>query len=110
MNRCLASAAANLAGMFPPEGNQVWNENLSWQPIPIHTTPVHLDYLLKGEIACKKHVYLAEQNPPEYAEVDKKLQSLYDYLEEHSGKRIPNFVEASWLEDNFLVLKQKNRR
>ena len=33
------SAEANLAGLYPPEGVQVFNPNISWQPIPVHTVP-----------------------------------------------------------------------
>lgn len=36
-DRTLMSAEANLAGMYPPEGAQVFNPNISWQPIPVHT-------------------------------------------------------------------------
>ena len=39
VDRCLMSAYANLAGMYPPKGDQKWNPDLTWQPIPVHTTP-----------------------------------------------------------------------
>lgn len=31
VDRTLMSAASNLAGLYPPEGDQVWNENILWQ-------------------------------------------------------------------------------
>lgn len=36
-NRSMTSAALVLAGMFPPEQDyEIWNQDLRWQPIPIH--------------------------------------------------------------------------
>lgn len=42
-DRTLMSAEANLAGLFPPNGMQRFNPNISWQPIPVHTVPVTED-------------------------------------------------------------------
>ncbi|RXN17313.1 lysosomal acid phosphatase-like protein [Labeo rohita] len=41
VDRTLMSAEANLAGMFPPNGSEVFNPDLKWQPIPVHTVPVN---------------------------------------------------------------------
>lgn len=38
-DRTLMSAEANLAGLYPPEGQQIFSPNISWQPIPVHTVP-----------------------------------------------------------------------
>lgn len=38
-DRTLMSAEANLAGLYPPERQQMFNPNISWQPIPVHTVP-----------------------------------------------------------------------
>uniref|UniRef100_A0A2K5Q0G6 Lysosomal acid phosphatase n=1 Tax=Cebus imitator TaxID=2715852 RepID=A0A2K5Q0G6_CEBIM len=42
-DRTLMSAEANLAGLFPPNGMQRFNPNISWQPIPVHTVPMAED-------------------------------------------------------------------
>uniref|UniRef100_A0A8C9KKC5 Lysosomal acid phosphatase n=1 Tax=Panthera tigris altaica TaxID=74533 RepID=A0A8C9KKC5_PANTA len=42
-DRTLMSAEANLAGLFPPNGIQRFNPNISWQPIPVHTVPITED-------------------------------------------------------------------
>jgi len=36
-DRTLMSAEAVLAGLYPPQGFQQWDPNISWQPIPVHT-------------------------------------------------------------------------
>uniref|UniRef100_A0A8C6T5U3 Lysosomal acid phosphatase n=1 Tax=Neogobius melanostomus TaxID=47308 RepID=A0A8C6T5U3_9GOBI len=39
-DRTLMSAEANLAGLYPPSGSQVFNPNVKWQPVPVHTVPM----------------------------------------------------------------------
>lgn len=46
LDRCHESAAVMLAALFPPQTAQIWNEELLWQPIPIHATPRDLDKVL----------------------------------------------------------------
>uniref|UniRef100_A0A452QFR4 Lysosomal acid phosphatase n=1 Tax=Ursus americanus TaxID=9643 RepID=A0A452QFR4_URSAM len=47
-DRTLMSAEANLAGLFPPNGMQRFNPNISWQPIPVHTVPIAEDRQTHG--------------------------------------------------------------
>ena len=28
-----------LCALYPPEGAQVWNSDIWWQPVPVHTVP-----------------------------------------------------------------------
>lgn len=39
-NRTIASAQLMLAGLLPPIEDQVWNEDLLWQPIPVITEKI----------------------------------------------------------------------
>ena len=39
MEQTLMSAYCNLAGLYPPTGSQVWDPQIPWQPIPVHTVP-----------------------------------------------------------------------
>lgn len=45
VDRALMSAAVNLAGLYKPDKNEKWNDNVGnfWQPIPIHSVPRHQD-------------------------------------------------------------------
>ena len=37
------SAYCNLAGLFPPDVDQQFNDTILWQPIPVHTRPAKED-------------------------------------------------------------------
>ncbi|XP_043438385.1 lysosomal acid phosphatase isoform X4 [Prionailurus bengalensis] len=68
-DRTLMSAEANLAGLFPPNGIQRFNPNISWQPIPVHTVPITEDRLLKFPLGpCPRYEQLQNETrqTPEY--------------------------------------------
>ncbi|KAM7064095.1 prostatic acid phosphatase isoform 1-T1 [Molossus nigricans] len=81
IDRTLMSAMTNLAALFPPEGTSIWNPNLPWQPIPVHTVPLSEDRLL----------YLPFRNCPRFQELQietlkseelqKRLHPYQDFIE-----------------------------
>ncbi|XP_063798490.1 testicular acid phosphatase homolog isoform X2 [Pseudophryne corroboree] len=68
-DRTLMSAQANLAGFYPPNGTQLWNPDIPWQPIPVHTVPVSQDRLLK----------FPSKDCPQYDELIRKTTQMPDY-------------------------------
>ena len=63
VNRCLMSAQSVLASLFPPEGDQKWDESLDWQPVPVHTVPECCDhvrvYLTRLQVTFHIHKIIA---------------------------------------------------
>ena len=57
----MMSAMSNLAGLYPPKGNQVWNPDILWQPIPVHTRPLAEDNLLSSHARCPKFENLLKE-------------------------------------------------
>jgi hypothetical protein len=44
------SAEVDLAGLYPPnpsDPKSEWNEDIQWQPIPVHTQPSKIDNVTK---------------------------------------------------------------
>lgn len=104
------SAESNLAGLFPPEGNQVWNRDISWQPIPIHTVPEALDSVLAAKKPCARYNQALKkyQSSPEFQALLKKYKPLFQYLEEKSGGPVKSFDQAQYLYNTLWIENLKN--
>ncbi|XP_072390341.1 lysosomal acid phosphatase-like isoform X2 [Diabrotica undecimpunctata] len=110
VDRCLMSAAAHLAGLYPPKDNQVWNERLSWQPIPIHTQPQKEDMLIASERPCKKHDRLYQEllNSKSYLAFLEQQREILDYLSFHSGENVTTLRDVFLINDNLSVESKYN--
>lgn len=45
-----------IIGMYPPSGSSVWDLNLLWQPIPVHTKPEKDDEVLAMKRKCIPYI------------------------------------------------------
>lgn len=95
MNRTLLSAQANLAGLYPPEGVQIWNENLLSQPIPIHSMPLSIDTFIGAtSSSCQAYQnaynkYIASANMKRFND---SMQPIYDYLTANLGIAVTSYA------------------
>lgn len=46
LDRTINSASLVLAGLFPPQNDEIWNKDLLWNPIPVYIVPRSRDYLI----------------------------------------------------------------
>lgn len=110
LDRVLMSAEANMAGLFSPVADQVWNENLKWQPIPVHTRPVEDDYRLALQKRCDRFLYLFSKSVVDF-ELEKLVQQneqLLKYLSNKSGKDISSISDVFFLYDRLDVERVAN--
>lgn len=105
VDRTLMSAQSTLAGLYPPFGNKVWNNNILWQPIPVHTMPVETDYLIAGQVpTCSSYQnalneYMASD---EMKKFQNSIQPFYDYLTVNTGVKIDSVHVLSIIRDTWL--------
>lgn len=89
-DRTLISVLSNAAGLFPPTEDQIWNESINWQPIPIHTIPLDDDYLVYQDHSCDKIDTLADEllESNDIKSLLDEHNDLIEYLKKHSGIKI----------------------
>lgn len=74
-NRCLMSAELVLAGLYPPDGIQIWNQDLPWQPIPVHSIPTPCDDVRESPSYQRTRKLLHQSKGP-----NGPLDKIYDQL------------------------------
>uniref|UniRef100_A0A4W5MQA6 Lysosomal acid phosphatase n=1 Tax=Hucho hucho TaxID=62062 RepID=A0A4W5MQA6_9TELE len=87
-DRTLMSAEANLAGLYPPNGSQVFNPSLKWQPIPVHTVPLNEDRLLSFPIpGCPRYKILMNETErtEKYLNMTFQYKDLIAMVQEKTG-------------------------
>lgn len=104
------SVESNLAGLFPPENKQIWNQNIPWQPIPIHTIPEKMDGVLAAKRTCARYNHAAKkyERSPEFQEILTKYQSLFQYLSKNSGNSVKTLEQAQYIYNTLWIEKLKN--
>lgn len=110
-DRTISSAAANLAGMFPPTEDQIWNENLLWQPIPIHVLSKEIDTLLLHNIPCPLYDQLWKEyfTSNEILKLRRKFRVTYKKVSKIVGKPVFNVANGKKLWDTLYVEKLNNK-
>ncbi|XP_050438376.1 prostatic acid phosphatase-like isoform X2 [Adelges cooleyi] len=113
VDRAIMSAGSNLAGLYPPVGNQTWNADLGklWQPIPIHSlSPLEDNVLTYGDNCPRyRREFLKVLNSTEVRKFNKKHEELYSYIKKHTGMKMKNQIyDVQFLYDVLLVETQYN--
>ncbi|KAJ8680223.1 hypothetical protein QAD02_016010 [Eretmocerus hayati] len=109
VDRTLMSAEANLAGLYPPTGDQTWDLK-NWMPIPVHTVPSE-DDVLAGKKYCDKYNYELQKvlTSPEMQALNEENAELYKYLSEKSGKSIATLEELEYLFNTLMIEEKFNK-
>uniref|UniRef100_UPI0037E91872 lysosomal acid phosphatase n=1 Tax=Semicossyphus pulcher TaxID=241346 RepID=UPI0037E91872 len=97
-DRTLMSAEANLAGLYPPSGQQVFTPTLIWQPIPVHTVPQSEERLLSFPRSdCPRYLQLMNEteHTEEFLNVTTTYEDIIELVRNKTGLNKTN-VETVW--------------
>ncbi|GJQ66093.1 hypothetical protein Trydic_g5771 [Trypoxylus dichotomus] len=97
-DRCHMSAQLLLAGLYPPVGDQIWNKDLLWQPIPIHSVARSNDDKIALKRICPKYSEALQEARRNYLkQIDEDNKELYNYLSQHTGDTIQSILAVEFL-------------
>lgn len=105
IDRTLMSAYCNFAGLFPPQGDQIWDSSLPWQPIPVHTVPQDDDWVLLADNCCAKYKKLFEEakHTDEMKKLDEENEELYKNLTQWTGTNVTNIFDVGEIYDVLFI-------
>jgi len=106
VDRTLMSVQANLAGLYPPKEDQIWDRRLLWQPIPVHTKPFTTDYLISGRVPATCSSYQkAYVNYLQSAEMKiwlNKAQPFFKLISANMGVPVNSLLNLTMVRDSWV--------
>ncbi|CAL1271851.1 unnamed protein product [Larinioides sclopetarius] len=87
IDRCLDSASSNLASFYSPDERWKLEDDLKWQPIPIHYLPVDIDIYFNNLRSCPRAFseFLKQINSKEVQDLYQTHQTLVEVVTKESG-------------------------
>lgn len=107
------SAQAALAGLFTPTDDEKWNEDISWQPIPVHTLPRKFDHVIAIEQNCPKYKDLLAKytnKSKERQRIFTEYADLISYWSNMSGQNLTSTYDIYWLFNTLDIEREQNKR
>lgn len=109
-DRCLMSAQLFNSGFLVPENEQIWNQELLWQPVPISYKPRNEDNLIAAKQKCKKFddLYVQLFSTPKYKKILEDNSDLFKYLTEQTGMEIDTMRKVEELYNTLEIEQLQN--
>nr|CAH7742757.1 unnamed protein product [Callosobruchus chinensis] len=109
-DRTLMSAYANLAGLYPPQDFQVWNEHINWQPIPVHTIPRNIDNVIMEKRPCPLYDTLLKDiiKSDYFNKINDKHADLYKTLSNWTGIDVKDVKDIKEIRSALYAIRNYN--
>uniref|UniRef100_A0A1I8P6L9 acid phosphatase n=1 Tax=Stomoxys calcitrans TaxID=35570 RepID=A0A1I8P6L9_STOCA len=111
VDRTLMSALSNLAGLYEPQAKDIWNPDIDWQPIPVHTVPEKYDSVLAAKAPCPayEYAYSALMDSPEIQKINDHYAYLFNYLTKNTGRACDSLAILQNLNNTFFIEELYNK-
>lgn len=107
-DRCIMSAQALLAGLYPPAPDEMFAPGLAWRPIPVHSTPRNLDKSIVVKAPCPRlEKALREAYVNESTRPGTPSNEYYQQLSNYTGKQMKTITDVEFLY-NTLEIEERN--
>lgn len=97
VDRAIMSAQANLAGLYMPTADEIWNEIFLWHPVPVHMIPQNMDTVLFVGKDCPRFKFLFAKyanESNEIAQIYAENVELFAYWSKMCGSPIKTIDEV----------------
>lgn len=106
VDRTHMSCQSNLAAVFKPTKDELWNENLQWQPIPVHPAD---PAVISTTPACS--IFLTEMadvyaKDPLFVAMNEEFKDLYENLTEYTGSQVTTVFDVYSIYDTLHIEEQ----
>lgn len=112
VDRAIMSAQTNLAALYKPTDDEVWDKKLDWQPIPVHTVPAEFDYTLYCKRECPEYRSAFKKFERKSDEVQKILidnKDLFKYWSEKCGLKLKRIKHIHKLYKTLSMERAQNK-
>lgn len=112
VDRAIMTAQTNLASLYKPTYDEIWDDDLDWQPIPVHTIPAEIDYILSCQRECPRYRAAFRKYRKRSDEVQKILsdnKDLFDYWSDKCGLKIRHIKHVHKLYKTLSIERAQNK-
>ncbi|KAG5877251.1 hypothetical protein JTB14_019629 [Gonioctena quinquepunctata] len=106
IDRTHMSVQSNLLGLYPPKNDDIWNENVLWQPIPVHPSDENITSTTSYCTALTNELSRVLNYDPFYVNLNAENRELYSYLTNSTGDNI-TAVSDVWLVYDTLMIEEE---
>lgn len=101
VDRTHMSCQSNIAAIFPPDEDEMFEDGLLWQPIPVHPISTNI-FNGACSIVTTEQAYIALKDPL-YAQLNIQFADLYTYLTNYSGYNVTTISGVGTLRDAMYI-------